>query len=51
LFPPEAVDTLRLSCTVFVGARGDPTLSDTITLGFAFTREAVVPTVRDFTLP
>jgi hypothetical protein len=51
LFPPEAVDTLRLYCTVFVGPRGNPTLTDTITLAFAFTREAVVPRVRDFTLP
>ena len=51
LFPPEAVDSLRLYCTVFVGPRGDPILTDTITLAFAFTREAVVPRVRDFTLP
>lgn len=45
------VDTVRVSCELFVGPRGTPLVTDTVTIRFATVHSAVVPTIRDVTIP
>ena len=51
LLPSLNADTVRLHCVLFVGPRGAPLVTDTVTVPFSQLRSAVVPTIRDIALP
>jgi hypothetical protein len=51
VLPRATLDTLRVRCDVFVGPLGAEIVVDTLSLRFAASRDSVVPSVRDLTLP